>query len=388
MTIKRRVRIALFLMVLLPAALMAFAFGFVGRMIEGGSALGFPWSTQSSWASGNASAVMRHGPPIGAYRIVFPSFIALLVLFNGLLSWWVASGIIGPLARLKDSARRIGEGDLGFSVEAGGDDELGEVAAAFETMRAKLAQALERQLAEEMARKELVAHVSHDLRTPIAVIRGHAEGLRDGVAATPQMRERYLGAILDRSRDLEALIDLLFDYSRLDLEGAASRSECLALGPFLAELRDALESSFPEASITLDLDPSAQALRPVVMADPALVRRAMANLVENAVKHGGRERIAIAWKVGRRDGFVDLAVADNGEGLPEADIKSIFEPFFRGDKARERGGSGLGLAIVRRIMETLGGSARAGKGREGGLEVTLTFREAAQDGEADTDHRG
>ena len=124
---------------------------------------------------------------------------------------------------------RIGEGDLHFRLAPAGPDEFGEVTGAFETMRKRLEAAVNRQLAEETSRKELIAHVSHDLRTPINLIRGYAEGLRDGVASTPQMRVRYLDTILERAGELERLIEVLFSYSTMDLEGvrpklAASRS--------------------------------------------------------------------------------------------------------------------------------------------------------------------
>jgi signal transduction histidine kinase len=331
-------------------------------------------------------------------RPVFLVFIAAIILCNGLLSWWAASGIVPPLARLKAAAVRIGDGDLGFALERAGDDELGDVATAFETMRGKLLAALERQLAEETARKELVAHVSHDLRTPVAIIRGHAEGLRDGVASTPEMRDRYLGAILERARELEALIELLFDYARIDLQGARGRIGSLALSPFLTALRDSMSRSFPDVSISIDCGGGPGSEGPVVAADPDLTRRAMANLVDNAVKHGGRPSIAIEWRMRASPGSVEVAVSDDGAGVPDADLPRLFEPFFRGDRSRARGGSGLGLAIVRKIMEAQGGRVRASRASAGGLEVTLVFAaaaaetaataEEAADGETDPDRRG
>ena len=331
-------------------------------------------------------------PLFEAAHPAFLAVIALLVLCNGLLSWWAASGIVGPLARLKQSALRVGEGDLDFRLESTGDDELGEVAAAFETMRAKLLSSLRRQAAEETARKELVAHVSHDLRTPVAIIRGHAEGLRDGVASTPAMRERYVAAILDRSRELEALIELLFSYARLDLEDAATRIGRLSLAPFLRDLREALAQSFPSARIRLAVDPEAGdgtlCDAYVAAADPERTRRAVTNLVENAVRHGGRGEVAIELRLRALSGAVELDVSDDGEGVSDEDLPRLFEPFFRGDRSRGRGGSGLGLAIVRKIMETQGGAARAARAASGGLEVTLAFPKADADGEADTDSRG
>ncbi len=331
------------------------------------------------------------------------AFLGVLAACNALLGWWVSSAVVSPLAKLRDAAIRIGEGDLRFTLSREGPGEFGQVTAAFETMREKLQAAVTRQLAEQASRKELIAHVSHDLRTPINLIRGYAEGLRDGVASTPGMRARYLETILERAGELEKLIELLFSYSTLDLEGVQPKLEDLDLVPYLRDLRDSLSTMYPGAAIRLEVPgdedgpgPQSRPQPPGIRAraDADLTRRVMANLVENAVTHGGRSEIAVAWKVTRRPDAraVEVAVADNGAGVSAEDLPRIFEPFFRADRARVRPhggtGAGLGLSIVSRIMQAQGGSVRAGPGPAGGLEVILTFAEAEDGGKADPDHRG
>ena len=189
----------------------------------------------------------RQGP------LWFAGFLAVLIACNGLLGWWVSSSVVSPLARLRDAATRIGDGDLRFQLAPGGPGEFGQVTAAFETMRQKLQAAVTRQLAEESSRKELIAHVSHDLRTPINLVRGYAEGLRDGVASTAEMRARYLDTILERAGELERLIELLFSYSTLDLEGARPKLVDVDLVPYLGHLRDSLAGMFSSASISLEV---------------------------------------------------------------------------------------------------------------------------------------
>ena len=313
----------------------------------------------------------------------FIGLLAFLFGCNALLGWWVSSSVIAPLARLRDAAVRIGDGDLRFHLDPGGPDELGHVTGAFETMREKLETAVNRQLAEETSRKELIAHVSHDLRTPINLIRGYAEGLRDGVASTAQMRERYLDTILERAGELERLIELLFSYSTMDLEGVRPKLAAVEVTPYLRGLRDSLAAAFPTAAITLIPDPSSPRL--FIKADVELTRRVMSNIVENAVKHGGKPAIAIEWRVSSAPGRIDVAVRDHGVGVPAEDLPRIFEPFFRADRARTRqsggSGAGLGLSIVSRIMQAQGGSARAAGSPAGGLEVTLSFAKAEDGGE-------
>ena len=184
-----------------------------------------------------------------AHRSRSPVFLFVFLAFvfgcNALLGWWVSSSVVAPLARLRDAAVRIGEGDLRFRMAPRGPGEFGQVTSAFEIMREKLETAVTRQLAEETSRKELIAHVSHDLRTPINLIRGYAEGLRDGVASTPEMRARYLDTILERAGELERLIELLFSYSTMDLEGVRPKLVAVEVAPYLRGLRDSLAAAFP-----------------------------------------------------------------------------------------------------------------------------------------------
>ncbi len=336
-----------------------------------------------------------------AHRSRNPLFLFVFLAFvfgcNALLGWWVSSSVVTPLARLRDAAVRIGEGNLRFRMAPSGPGEFGQVTSAFEVMREKLETAVNRQLAEETSRKELIAHVSHDLRTPINLIRGYAEGLRDGVASTPQMRARYLDIILERAGELERLIELLFSYSTMDLEGVRPKLVAVEVAPYLRGLRDSFAAAFPSAAITLTIAGDDGRLGPsparlFMKADAELTRRVMSNLVENSVRHGGKPGINIEWRVYHTEGGVEVIVSDDGAGVSAEDLPRIFEPFFRADRARTRqsgaSGAGLGLSIVSKIMQAQGGSVRAAAGPAGGLAVTLSFAMAENDVEANPDHRG
>ena len=371
------------------------------------------WSFRFDDGTPGALRVYLEAPVTSSPRSPFRfiGFLAFLFGCNAMLGWWVSSSVIGPLAKLRNAAVRIGEGDLRFRLDSAGPDEFGQVTAAFETMREKLQAAVQRQLAEEASRKELIAHVSHDLRTPINLIRGYAEGLRDGVASTWQMRERYLETILERAGELERLIELLFSYSTMDLEGVRPKLASVEAAPYLQGLRDSLAAAFPAAEIALVLPTSP---RLFITADVELTRRVISNLVENAVKHGGKPSIAMEWRVSESGDAVEVAVADNGAGVSAEDLPRIFDPFFRADRARTRqsgstgGGSGggagggprsgsggepgggtgagLGLSIVSKIMQAQGGSVRAAPSAAGGLEVTLSFVKTGNNAETNPDH--
>jgi signal transduction histidine kinase len=437
MTIRRRVRVALFLMMLVPVFFMAGAFGFARRYISGANGLeharaflsefnqlvnenpralsdpqslaildrvfgrdAFGWweilrggrvvytspgavngpqaRPRWRWRPGSTpdlswSFRFQDGSP-GTLRVYlgapwtppfrspfgFVGFLAFLFGCNALLGMWVSSSVIGPLSRLRNAAVRIGEGDLRFRLDPGGPDELGQVTGAFETMRQKLEAAVSRQLAEEASRKELIAHVSHDLRTPINLIRGYAEGLRDGVASTPQMRERYLQTILERAGELERLIELLFSYSTMDLEGARPKLAAVEVAPYLQGLRDSLAAAFPAADITLTLpgdaaSPGPSSARLFIKADAELTRRVMSNLVENAVKHGGKPRIAIEWRVSLARG---PAGAGGASGAGSASGPGGAAGAGGRSRCRERSGQRGGGRAGRRGRGVRGGPAQ------------------------------
>jgi signal transduction histidine kinase len=366
MTIKRRVHLALALMLIIPLSFMLLVVGAFrhASLSSGGSpGEGEPFFARHLDPDEN---------PLGFSKVVsfrFIGVIGLFILTSATLAYWVSKGIVTPLARLRAAAARIGEGDLDFSLEAPGNDEVAETTAAFETMRSKLKGALERKLAEENARKELIAHVSHDLRTPLSIIRGYAEGLRDGVPATAEDRERYATTILERADDLDRLIGMLFDYSSLELDDRGAGIEVIDARRFMEDLRATAMADYPG----LDIGLTAPDKPLPMLADPARAARVVANIVENAVKYGGRPGVSMSWRLADAEGRVDIALSDDGPGVGAEDLPRLFEPFFRCDRSRRRSGSGLGLAIVRKLMESQGGAALARIGPSGGLEIALSF---------------
>ncbi|HUI71861.1 MAG TPA: HAMP domain-containing sensor histidine kinase, partial [Spirochaetia bacterium] len=188
----------------------------------------------------------------------------------------------------------------------------------------------------------------------------------------------------------ERLIELLFSYSTLDLEGVRPVLASVAALPFLQGVRDSFVPAFPGADIGLVEEVGPGGLR--IRADVELTRRVISNLVDNAVKHGGKDPIIIQWKVrrGLASRTVEVIVSDNGVGVAAADLPRIFEPFFRADPSRTRhqegAGAGLGLSIVAKLMQAQGGAARASSVPGAGLEITLTFPEAENGAEANPDH--
>ena len=212
---------------------------------------------------------------------------------------------------------------------------------------------------------EFVAGVSHELRTPLSVICSAGDNLAEGKIAAPEQVQRYGAVIRNEGRRLTSMVEHVmstagFFSGRIQLHAAG-----LEVEPLVEKALKACGAPLVER----DVDPGL----PCVRGDERMLVQALRNLIENAVKHGGDSHPP-RIEARAQDGVVSLSVIDRGPGIPRDELKQIFEPFYRGKKAREaqREGSGLGLALVRRIAEAHGGDVRAENLREGGARFTLT----------------
>lgn len=301
--------------------------------------------------------------------------VALLLLIVAAATAPLARRISRPVERLTEAVRRFGAGDLGYRVQLPErfgarfrkrhrhaiDDELAQLTRAWNEMAERIEQLVRGQ-------KELLANVSHELRSPLSRIRVALELLpRD---ESTEARVRDLEGDLT---ELEQLIDDVLTASRLEATRIPARLDTVEAGPLLQSLADRARID----PATADTEVRAEANEaPVLVADAALLKRALWNLVENAAKYGAPP---IVLSVERRDDRAIFRVTDAGPGIAAADRARVFEPFFRADKARTpraassspgARGYGLGLTIARRVAEVHGGTIRVGPARvEGGREI-------------------
>lgn len=298
--------------------------------------------------------------------------VVVLLLANGLLSWHMARTITKPLVILEEAAHQIKEEDLETPVLYDGIDEYQRVCTAFEAMRIRLKDSLHEQLRYEENRKELLASISHDLKTPITAIKGYIEGIRDGIADTPEKVDKYLDTIYGKSVLMNDLINRLFLFSKLDLGKIQFQFQRIALGAFLSDTCDELRFDYPTMKIRLD-EPKQEIY---VDADATHLHRVITNLLDNSEKYGGNDNVAVNISVESKGTMAELTIRDNGPGIDDEMLPHIFERFYRGDASRSsrREGSGLGLSIARQIITAHGGSITAKNSRNGGLEIRLTLR--------------
>ncbi|WP_285766144.1 HAMP domain-containing sensor histidine kinase [Peribacillus sp. SI8-4] len=308
------------------------------------------------------------------FPILFGLLLFLFIMIIGLLNYLVSRSIIKPISLLEEGANRIKSGDLNFEIHAASNDEIGQLNRTFDEMRIKLKESVKIQLQYEENRKELLSNISHDLKTPITSIIGYVEGIQDGVANTPQKMEKYLSTIHLKAKDMDALIDELFLFSKLDLNKEPFTFESVELNQFISDYVEEFHLDFHQRGTQLDWN---QMLKPVfVSADREKLRRVLANLISNCVKYAEREKvnISITLHEGRDD--VAVEVTDNGQGIEPSALPYIFDRFYRAEQSRnsQTGGSGLGLAIAKQIIREHNGDIWAKSEKGKGTSVFFTLK--------------
>ena len=324
-------------------------------------------------------------------RAFFPILIILLVVIliitNGLLTYYVSRSIIRPIRKLQNAASMIKDGNLNVAIKAESKDELGQLAQGFEEMRVRLKESIDLQLAYEENRKELIANISHDLKTPITNIKGYVEGIRDGVANTPQKMERYIQTIYTKAIDLDHMIDQLFLYSKLDIQRLPFHFERIPFDQYLLDYVEELRFDVEEMNveITLNMDKNEKY---EVIGDREQIKRVITNIVDNSLKYMDKEDKELHFHLSVMDSYVLFKMEDNGPGINEKSLPFIFDQFYRADLARgtEKGGSGLGLSIAKRIIEEHHGSIWAENNKGQGITILFTLKKAGEHDENDFNH--
>ncbi|PWV95305.1 signal transduction histidine kinase [Paenibacillus cellulosilyticus] len=260
--------------------------------------------------------VMRERSPwTEVVRTLLPILILVLlavILLTGLLLYrYVTRSVVRPLDVLRRSAEQIKEGDLQFELKPQSRDEIGQLSMTFEEMRRRLNESIQLQLQYEDNRKQLISNISHDLKTPIATIKGYVEGIRDGLANTPEKLDKYVGTIHDKVTDMGRLVDELLLYSKLDLKREPYSFEPIDLVAFAQDAAEEIGFELGEQGIevvfafSVGTDVSALSHRKaVIMADRAKLKRVVDNLVQNSAKFMDKEQKRITLRVGIETGTV------------------------------------------------------------------------------------
>lgn len=307
-----------------------------------------PWKSplEERFLSSVARALVLGACAVGAVGIL----ISLLLIRQ----------VTDPLRRLGEAASRIARGEFAGKVEVASRDELGALARSFNDMATSLARA-------EEGKRQMIADVAHELRTPLSVLRAGLEGLRDGVfEATPE----HVAALYDKVLLTSRLVADLQELALADAGGLSIRRGLCNPRTLVEGIAQAIGPQLEDAGVTLTVE--APADLPQVEGDAQRLEQVLLNLLSNAVRHtpaGGTIRIAAC----SNGPAVELSVCDTGPGLTAEDLLRVFDRFYHEDKPGARSGAGLGLAIAKALVEAHGGRIWAENAAGGGACFRFTL---------------
>ncbi|WP_431895699.1 sensor histidine kinase [Nonomuraea sp. bgisy101] len=329
------------------------------------------WWLRASWLPDGRLLVL--GVPASGFddlggRLtgVHSTITALALLVLGVFAYRIIRRSVRPLEEIAAAARAIGEGDLSRKVEPADDaSEAGRLGLA-------LNEAFRQRIVSEQRLRRFVADASHELRTPVAAIRGYAELFRRGAAGRPDDLALTMSRIESEATRMGVLVDELLLLARLD-QGRAVERRPVDLGVLVAEAVAAAHAVEPDRPLTLEVDDV------VIDGDAVRLRQLVDNLLANVRRHTSKGTPAtVRVREGGEGDSVVIEVDDAGEGIPGDQLDKVFERFYRGDPARVRdqGGAGLGLAIVAAVAHAHGGSATVSSPPGEGARFTVTLPRA------------
>lgn len=287
----------------------------------------------------------------------------LFLVISLYLGTLLVKKLTSPLKQIKDAADQVSMGNYSVHVPTSSDDEIGQLALAFNQMSSSIQK-------EDEKKKEFLANVSHELRTPLSYVNGYSEALLTGIVKTESEREKYLSLINRESKRMERIVGDLLDLAKLDTDEYKLIQSPLPLAQLIEDATQKYIYSIKKKKLKLnfDLDPDI-----IILGDEGRIEQVIQNITDNALNYTKEGEISFTLKK-HPEGCV-LSIQDTGIGIPEEDLSHIKERFYRVNKARTRqdGGTGLGLAISERIVTLHNGKmmidSELGKGTK--VEIIL-----------------
>ena len=373
MTIKRRLFFSNIRMVLVTIG--GFLLAFLTTRIVMSIILG-------TWEIRDRYDIESHRNPAWGSLIILVSFVVFagfICVINSILTYKMTKRITRPLETLSRGVRQIHENNFAHRIEYYNNDEFRPVCEAFNEMAEQLQASTRRRLKDEANRRELLAGISHDLRTPLTTIKGYLEGLETGVASTPEMREKYFLAIKNKADSLEHIIERMFLFSKLDMDEFPMAPSRVDIIRAITEIIEELTEEYANRGLFITAADSLKSA--FVSLDIMFFRNAIINILENSVaykvKEKGHMEISFAINSGvipggsLTDNSILIRFADDGPGVSPGTLPNLFNAFYRTDPSRHTKGSGLGLAISAKIIERSGGTIYAENNEPCGLATVI-----------------
>lgn len=347
MSVKNKLAVITAIMMLIPAALIII----LSVLLIGIFSLAGQGETISI-----ISGVSVSNPYVIRLIIIWAvAAVAVIVVTGVCITSYIKKTVLQPIKNLSDALDRMKMGDLQCEFIGSGDEELKRLCASFEELRLQLQRNIRKSLRKENEQKMLLVNISHDIRTPITSIKGYVEGIRDGVADTPEKKDHYLRTIYMKAEAIEQMAENLSLYSKLELGKAVYNREVLDVFAQAAAAAEEFSLDLQTAGVRLSISLPSETV--YIMADKEKLRRVFSNIIINAIKYKKPGNGSLEVSAELCENGVIITFSDSGIGISEKEIPHIFDGFYRGDPSRDSSveGNGLGLSISRRIISDHGG---------------------------------
>lgn len=306
--------------------------------------------------------------------IIVAVIVGIFILTIVIISLITSKTIVSPINKISKGADEIANGNFDYEIDYHSTNELGMLADNFNNMSKRVKESAEKQYQADMHQKEMIAGIAHDLRTPLTSVKGYVEGLRDGIADTPEKQRRYLETIYTSTCDTEKMLDDLLTISKLELGNITLNYEKVNVNDFLSFAKD-IGSELAKENFEFEIINNTKT-NPAFLIDTDRFSRVIRNIVSNSVKYRRNDvKGKIIFNVSEYSQSVIIEVKDNGTGVDKESLPRIFDTLYRADKARSnvRDGSGLGLSVCKQIIELHGGMIWAQSEPGEGLSVFISM---------------
>ncbi|WP_418792467.1 sensor histidine kinase [Phosphitispora sp. TUW77] len=301
-------------------------------------------------------------------RNLFIYSAAVSIVFSTIVVYFLSKYVTGPLHKMNSVAKQLASGNFAERVSVKQGDEIGDLGMAFNHMASEIEKS-------EKVRRDFLADVSHELRSPLTIIQGFIEAMIDGKDTTPEKRKKYLGILHDESLRLGRLVNELLDLSKMESGTMDFIKEPIDIAKIVCDTAIKVRAAINDKEIKVYPDYTGVSI--IVLGNRDRLEQVMTNLLDNAFRFApSGSEIGISLSESEAD--ITVTVRDEGKGIPEEELPYIWERFYKVDKARNRAqsGTGLGLAIVKHIVQSLGGRVFVSSSIGSGTEIGFVLPKA------------
>ena len=323
----------------------------------------------SDGSAGSVFIVTKMYAMISKHLLIYMlvAMILILVFTSMMMTQWIQKSVFRPINNLNKALQHIKDGNLDYILDSDSKGEIGELYNNYEDMRLRLKESEEEKQENVQRNNEMIANISHDLKTPITAIKGYVEGIMDGVADTPEKVDKYIKTIYNKANDMDRLINELTTYSGIDTNRIQYNFHRINVADYFGDCVEEVGLDLESKNIKLNYSNLADR-DTVVIIDPEQMKKVINNIISNSVKYMDKQDGIIDIRILDEVDSIRVEIEDNGKGVAQKDLQRIFDRFYRTDASRNsaQGGSGIGLSIVKKIIEDHGGyiwaTAKEGEG--------------------------